>query len=101
VCRNSHLKWDPPDPAGTMFKAKDVPGWVSAGPSPLAGLELRPGVYLALEPSACMDPGCAGPHLIPDPGTPRVCHPKGRTTARAGGHWADKAPRQALEQPGS
>lgn len=52
MCRNSHLKWDPPDPAGTTFRAKDVPGWVSAGPSPLAGPELRLGVYLALEPSA-------------------------------------------------
>ncbi len=26
MCRNSHLKRDPPDPAGTAFRANDVSG---------------------------------------------------------------------------
>ena len=52
----------------------------------------KPLPWSPLRDPPCMDPGsrCAGPHLIPAPGTPRVCHPKGRTASRAGGHWADK-----------
>jgi hypothetical protein len=44
--------WNPPDPAGTMVRAEEVSGRVSAGQSPPAGLELRSGVLLAPGPSA-------------------------------------------------
>ena len=57
----------------------------------------RPGVPLRVP---CMAPGYARLHPIPAPGTSRVRHPKGRTTARAGSHWATKEPRPALGQPG-
>ncbi len=47
-----------------------------------------------------MAPGYARLHPIPAPGTFRVRHPKGHTTARAGSHRATKEPRPALGQPG-
>ncbi len=57
----------------------------------------RPGVPLRV---SRMAPGYARLHPIPAPGTSRVRHPKGRTTARAGSHWDTKEPRPALGQPG-
>jgi hypothetical protein len=104
LCRNSHLKRDPPDPAVTCSGRRTSRGESRLGRHPsrtrVSVRRLpRSGVPLRVP---CMVPGYrdARLHPIPAPGTFRVGHPKGHTTARTGSHRATKEPRPALGQPG-
>lgn len=82
--RNSYSERDPQAPAGPAPGAADAPGMghgrvaTPTGPEPRTGVS-RPGNHIMVRP------GYAGSAPTPSPRAPGVRHPKGRTTAEAGG----------------
>ncbi len=78
-----HAAWNPLDPAGTMARAVDVPRVGHGRVITPAGIESWAYVHLAqFDGSKARGTAASTPR---PPGTFRVRHPKGRTTARAGG----------------